>query len=309
MKLESTPQPILLEHYRSPDYVVSEVDLHFELGEQLTRIRSKLQISRRSHDSAAKAPALFLNGENLKLEKIEINGRELSASEFQLTENSLVVLNPPENFELQTICTNQPAKNLACEGLYLSGPAANKIFCTQCEAESFRKITFYPDRPDVMAVFTVTIVADKQRYPALLSNGNLISMSELPGGQHQAVWHDPFKKPCYLFALVAGNLERIEDTYLTTSGRKVKLQIFARKGLETRCYHAMHSLKQAMKWDEDVFGLEYDLDIFMIVVAEDFNMGAMENKGLNVFNANYVLANPETATDADFDAVVSGRWT
>ena len=179
------------------------------------------------------------------------------------------------------------------------------MFCTQCEAESFRRITYFLDRPDVMAVYTVTIEADRARYPILLSNGNRTSQRELPGGRHEATWHDPFKKPCYLFALVAGDLGVLEDKFKTRSGRDVQLQIFSRKGLEDRCQHAMNALKWSMKWDEDTYGLEYDLDIFMIVVAEDFNMGAMENKGLNIFNANYVLAKSETATDHDFNSIAS----
>ena len=304
MKTEAVPKLILLKDYRQPDFWIKTVDLKFDLHEDLARVHAKLTIIRNAAQTASKSAPLVLNGEQLHLEKVLINGRELSEAEYTVTDKLLTIETQLESFTLETISTNEPAKNLACEGLYFSGPTGNRIFCTQCEAESFRRITYFLDRPDVMAIYTVTIEADLEKYPVILSNGNPISHKNLGNGRHQAVWHDPHKKPCYLFALVAGDVAMIEDHYVTLSGRKVKLQIFARRGLEDRCWHAMKSIQRSMKWDEDTYGLEYDLDIFMIVVAEDFNMGAMENKGLNVFNANYVLANPQTATDADYDSIL-----
>lgn len=294
---------ILLKDYRQPDYWIPTTQLDFELGESVTRVRSRLEVKRNLASRQPNAP-LILNGEHLKLVSIAVAGRSLSANEYALTDTHLTVPSVPEQFTLEIEVEIEPQKNLACEGLYRSG-GENGIFCTQCEAEAFRRITYFLDRPDVMSVFTVSINADKTKYPILLSNGNPVERRELANGRHEVIWHDPHKKPCYLFALVAGSLGVLEDKFVTKSGREVKLQIFARGGLEPRCEHAMNSLKWAMKWDEDAYGLEYDLDIFMVVVAEDFNMGAMENKGLNVFNANYVLANPETATDHDYNAIMA----
>ncbi len=305
MKTETAPKPILLKEYRQPDFWISTVDLKFDLHEDHARVHATLAVVRNVDQKISAAAPLVLNGEQLKLEKVLLDGRELSADEYTVDEKFLTIKTALNQFTLETISTNEPAKNLACEGLYLSGPKGNQIFCTQCEAESFRRITYFLDRPDVMAIYTVTIEADLTKYPVLLSNGNPISQKTLGNGRHQAVWNDPHKKPAYLFALVAGDLAVIEDHYVTQSGRNVKLQIFARRGLEDRCWHAMKSIQKSMKWDEETYGLEYDLDIFMIVVAEDFNMGAMENKGLNIFNANYVLANPQTATDADYDSILS----
>jgi aminopeptidase N len=300
---KNVPKAILLKDYQQPDYWIPTTQLDFELGDSFTRVRSRLEINRNSASSRSNAP-LVLNGEHLKLISVAVNGRVLSNGEYIVTIPQLTIPNVPENFVLEIEVEIEPQKNLACEGLYRSG-GENGIFCTQCEAEAFRRITYFLDRPDVMSVFTVTIAADKAKYPILLSNGNLVNRRELGNGRQEVTWHDPHKKPCYLFALVAGNLGVLEDKFTTKSGHEVKLQIFARRGLEPRCEHAMNSLKWAMKWDEDVYGLEYDLDIFMVVVAEDFNMGAMENKGLNVFNANYVLANPETATDHDYNAIMA----
>lgn len=299
MKAEAVPQPILLKDYRQPDYWIPETALTFELGDEATQVQSTLTVVR-NETADADAP-LVLNGEELKLLSVAIDGHTLTPDQYSVEDGLLKIPNVSSSFRLSIETEIHPEKNLSCEGLYKSGG----IFCTQCEAESFRKITFFPDRPDVMSVFTVTVRADRAKYPILLSNGNPVSNCELPNGRHEAVWHDPFKKPAYLFALVAGDLGVLKDTFTTRSGRNVKLEIYARHGLQDRCRHAMDSLKWSMKWDEDVYGLEYDLDIFMIVVAEDFNMGAMENKGLNVFNANYVLANPETATDSDFDGIMA----
>ena len=297
MKTEVTPRPIYLKDYREPDFWIPKVALTFELGDEITRVQSVLTLERNAN--AAKDASLTLNGEQLKLVSVKIDGRALAATDYSLTEHSLTLKNLPEKCELAIETELEPHKNLSCEGLYRS----SGIFCTQCEAESFRRITYFSDRPDVMSVYTVTVRAEKAKYPMLLSNGNPVSRRDLDAGRHEVVWHDPHRKPCYLFALVAGDMGVYSDTFRTRSGRDVKLEIYARKGLQDRCTHAMESLKWSMKWDEDVYGLEYDLDIFMIVVAEDFNMGAMENKGLNVFNANYVLAKPETATDADFDGI------
>jgi aminopeptidase N len=301
MKTEAKPNPIYLKDYRQPDFWIPKVDLHFDLHEEFARVRSRLTLERNSSQAASTKAPLVLNGELLKLEKVSIDGRELKASEYTVTDTHLTIASVPDRFVLETVVTNEPHKNLACEGLYRS----SGMFCTQCEAESFRRITYFIDRPDVMSSYTVTIEAEEAKYPLLLSNGNPVSKRSLGNGRHEAVWQDPHKKPSYLFALVAGDLGKISDTFVTRSGRQVKLEIYARKGLEDRCKHAMDSLKMSMKWDEDTYGLEYDLDIFMIVVAEDFNMGAMENKGLNIFNANYVLAKPETATDADYAGILS----
>src|SRR5690606_20484120 len=215
--------------------------------------------------------------------------------------------NPPASFVLEIGTRINPKANTHLSGLYIS----NNVFCTQCEAEGFRRITYFPDRPDVMAVYRTTIRADRRNYPVLLSNGNLVEQGELPDGRHYAVWDDPFPKPCYLFALVAGDLAVNEDSFPTRSGRKVRLRIFVEHGKEGRTAYAMDSLKRAMRWDETRFGLEYDLDLFNIVAVSDFNMGAMENKSLNVFNDKYILADPDTATDADYagvEAVVAHEY-
>lgn len=298
---DAAPQAIHLKDYRQPDFWIPTVDLHFNLGEEKTIVRSRLLLERNSGQKGSEKAPLVLNGEHLKLISVKVDDRLLKEGEYTTTPQTLNLENVPDKFVLETVVEIEPQKNLSCEGLYKS----SGMFCTQCEAESFRRITYFSDRPDVMSTYTVTIEADKTKYPLLLSNGNPVAQRDLAGGRHEAVWQDPHRKPCYLFALVAGDLGVLEDSFTTRSGRKVKLQIFARHGLQDRCQHAMDSLKWSMKWDEDVYGLEYDLDIFMIVVAEDFNMGAMENKGLNVFNANYVLAKPETATDGDYDGILA----
>jgi aminopeptidase N len=302
---DSAPAPIFLKDYRQPDFWIPKVELHFNLGDEegeaITVVRSKLVLERNSTQKISKTAPLILSGEGLKLASIAIDGRKLGINEYALTPTSLTLSGVPDKFFLEIETELEPQKNLACEGLYKS----SGMYCTQCEAESFRKITYFLDRPDVMSVYSVTIEANKAAYPVLLSNGNPIAKKDLPGGRHEIVWHDPFKKPSYLFALVAGNLGVLEDRFKTRSGREVALKIFSKHGLESRCQHAMDSLKWSLKWDEDTYGLEYDLDIFMIVVAEDFNMGAMENKGLNIFNASYILANPQTATDHDFSAITA----
>jgi aminopeptidase N len=296
---EHTPNTVYLKDYTPPDYLIETVDLFFELDEENTRVTSKLRI-RRNPESPGEHRELELDGEQLVLESIRLNGRNLNAPEYRLSEESLVLPSVPDRpFELEIVTRINPKANTALEGLYLS----KDMLCTQCEAQGFRKITYFADRPDVMAKYTTTIVADKSRYPVLLSNGNRIATGELKNGRHWVKWEDPFKKPSYLFALVAGRLECLEDRYVTCSGREVTLQIFVEKHDLDKCDHAMQSLKNAMRWDEENFGREYDLDLYMIVAVSHFNMGAMENKGLNIFNTKYVLARPDTATDADYEHI------
>ncbi len=291
------PQTIRLEEYRAPAFLVSTVDLTFELGDEFTDVTSRLRLHA---NPAGDSGPLVLDGEKLELRSLKLNGRTLNTGDYSLSEIALTILNPPGGeLNLEIVTRIKPQENLTLEGLYKSGG----MYCTQCEAQGFRRITYYPDRPDVMAIFTTTIIAERERYPVLLSNGNLIEKKNLPDGRHSAKWNDPFKKPAYLYALVAGDLARTDDHFVTRSGRKVKLEIYTDKGNENRTAHAMSSLKKSMKWDEDTFGLEYDLDIFMIVAVNDFNFGAMENKGLNIFNSNYVLANPVTATDTDYENI------
>ncbi len=288
--------PIYLKDYQPPAYLVESVELIFELGEESTLVKSRLELSR---NPAGKGGPLVLDGKDLVLRGLHLDRRTLPADEYEVSEESLTVFDVPERFQLMVETEINPKENTSLEGLYTS----SGNFCTQCEAQGFRKITYYPDRPDVMAHFTVSIVADKEKYPVLLSNGNLVTSLDLPDGRYLARWEDPFKKPSYLFALVAGDLVRIEDAFVTASGREVQLHIYVEERNRDRCDHAMASLKKAMRWDEETFGLEYDLDIYMILAVDDFNMGAMENKGLNIFNSKYVLARPETATDADFQAI------
>lgn len=296
MKLDqdsSKPPRIYLKDYQAPAYAISQVQLHFNLFPSATRVKAKLNLKKLKNEP------LVLNGKDLKLISILLNEKPLAISEYAVTETDLTISNTPSEFTLETEVEINPEANKSCEGLYLSGG----IFATQCEAESFRKITYFIDRPDVMTTYTVHIEAEKQKYPYLLSNGDLIEKKDLGNGRHTATWKDPFKKPSYLFALVAGDMGVIEDSFTTKSGKKVKLEVFAPHGKQSRCYHAMESLKKSMKWDEDRFNLEYDLSQFMIVSIDDFNMGAMENKGLNVFNSRLVLADPQSATDHDFDLI------
>ncbi len=293
-----SPQTIRLSDYKAPSFWVSTIDLTFELGDEYTDVCARTNLHRNNDGPAG---PLVLDGQKMELRSIHLNGKTLAPSVDYITDaHSLTVLQPPSGeLNLEIVTRLKPQENLSLEGLYKS----QGMFCTQCEAQGFRTITYYPDRPDVMAVFTTTIIADKARYPVLLSNGNLIEKQDLDGGRHSAKWNDPFKKPAYLYALVAGDLAHTEDHYTTRSGRRVKLEIYTDKGNESRTGHAMTSLKKSMKWDEDTFGLEYDLDIFMIVAVDDFNFGAMENKGLNIFNSNYVLANAATATDTDYENI------
>jgi aminopeptidase N len=280
--------------YQAPDYTIHRVELDIDLHEHASRVISVMEVERKG---GADRP-LVLDGESLTLEKIKINGSVLSEDDYSLREGQLQINSLPQSdtFTLHIETRVDPANNTALEGLYKSGGA----YCTQCEAEGFRRITYYLDRPDVLAVFTTTIHADKQSYPQLLSNGNKIDSGEESEGRHWVKWHDPHPKPCYLFAVVAGDFDVLEDSFTTSEGRKVALELFVDKGNLGRAEFAMQSLKAAMKWDEERFGLVYDLDIYMVVAVEFFNMGAMENKGLNIFNAKYVLADPLTATDQDF---------
>jgi aminopeptidase N len=289
------PRAIALKDYRAPDYRISEIALSFALDPEATRVTATSKVSR-----VGDGP-LVLNGEHMTLVSVAIDGKPLAADAYKLDAETLTIAALPAQFTLKIVTEIAPAKNTALEGLY----TAKGIFCTQCEAEGFRRITYFLDRPDVLAVYTTRIEADKKKYPVLLSNGNPIDSGALAGGRHFAVWNDPFPKPCYLFALVAGDLGVLRDTFVTMSGRKVALAIYVEHGNESKVAYAMDSLKRAMKWDEEKYGREYDLDIFMIVAVSAFNFGAMENKGLNIFNERLVLASPDTATDDDYGRIES----
>jgi aminopeptidase N len=291
-----TPRPILLKDYRPPGYLIDSVNLDVSLHRTRTRVVSRLKV--RPSSAVARPGPLRLDGELLELESIKVNGRPLRPrKDYTLAEKELVIGAPPKSaFEVETVTYCNPDANKALTGLYLS----KGIYCTQCEAQGFRRITYFLDRPDVLATYTVRIEADRNEAPVLLSNGNPVERGTLPGERHYAVWRDPHPKPCYLFALVGGNLASVASDFSTASGKRVDLRIYVEAGKESRCAWAMESLKRAMKWDEERFGREYDLDVFNIVAVSDFNMGAMENKGLNIFNDALVLASPETATDYAF---------
>ncbi|MFZ2169690.1 MAG: aminopeptidase N [Methylococcaceae bacterium] len=298
---DANPQTIYLKDYTVPDYLIHNVELNFTLDDENTRVISRLTMSRNPASRSTDA-SLILSGENLTLISVVLNDENrLNEQHYLQTQDSLIIHEVPQhrNFVLTIENTINPKANTALEGLYLS----NSMLCTQCEAEGFRKITYFLDRPDVMARFTTTLTGDKDRYPVLLSNGNKIAQGELEHNRHWVTWEDPFNKPCYLFALVAGQLDCIEDSFTTQSGRQISLQIFVEKHDLDKCAHAMQSLKNAMCWDEQVYGREYDLDLYMIVAVGHFNMGAMENKGLNIFNTKFVLARPDTATDSDYEHI------
>jgi aminopeptidase N len=297
MYKNATPNTIYLKDYHPSAFLIENVDLYFDLREKKTIVRSRLVMRR--HPEADRSESLWLDGEELKLLAISIDGKVLTKKHYLLESNGLRIHSLPNRFVLETEVELAPQNNTALEGLYLS----NGLYCTQCEAQGFRRITYYIDRPDVMARFRTTIEADAGQFPVLLSNGNPHNPEALPQGRHRITWEDPFLKPAYLFALVAGDLALLEDRFTTASGREIALRIYSEPHNIGKCGFAMRSLKQAMRWDEEHYGREYDLDIFMIVAVNDFNMGAMENKGLNIFNAKLLLANPATATDSDYQAI------
>ncbi|MDO6823743.1 aminopeptidase N [Marinobacter sp. 1_MG-2023] len=292
------PKTIHLSEYKVPSYLVDSVDLRFELFEDGARVHSTLSVRRNPESTDGSAP-LTLDGDSLKLERVALNGEELTASAYEDTGDQLVIAKVPAEFELTVVTWIEPQNNTRLEGLYKS----SGMFCTQCEAEGFRCITYFPDRPDVMARYRTRIEADKRSCPVLLSNGNDVERGDLENGRHFVTWEDPFPKPSYLFALVAGDLVEKQDTFRTCSGRDIDLRIYVEPRNAAKCEHAMDSLKRSMRWDEEAYGREYDLDIFMIVAVDDFNMGAMENKGLNIFNSSCVLASQETATDLAFQRI------
>ena len=291
--LDQQAKTIYLKDYQAPEFLIDHVDLTFELDEETTRVVSVLQLKRQVVGGSS---PLVLSGEVLELGGVKIDNALIDDFSYTVTDTALTLPDVPDVFTLEIETFIKPQENFSLEGLFKS----SGNYCTQCEAEGFRKITYFLDRPDVMALFTTTIIADKAKYPVLLSNGNLLDAGHFDNGRHWAKWQDPYKKPCYLFALVAGDLAFIEDHYQTMSGRNVQLRIYVQHHNIDKCDFAMVSLKKSMQWDEETFGREYDLDVYNIVAVDDFNMGAMENKGLNVFNSKYVLARQVTATDTDF---------
>ena len=302
---DAQPKAIHLSEYRPPNHTITDAHLTFDLRDGVTEVTARLRVERKG-DSAT----LQLDGQELELLSVAVDGRALSSNEYRVDDDSLTLFDVPAACELTIATRIHPEQNVALEGLYKSGGRSGGMYCTQCEAEGFRKITYYLDRPDVLARFTTTIVADS-RYPTLLSNGNLIDDHRTSDGRRSVTWQDPFPKPSYLFALVAGDLALLRDEFVTMSGRRVELRIYSEPHNISQCEYAMGALKRAMRWDEEVYGREYDLDIFMIVAVEDFNMGAMENKGLNIFNTSCVLASPDTATDLAYqhvEAVVAHEY-
>ena len=293
----------ILADYQTSDFSIATIDLTFELSDSATIVTNVMKVSKVNND----CDVLVLNGEHLTLLSLTLDGEVIEKDGYQLTNELLKIPVSQSEFKITVVTEINPLENTALEGLFKSGGA----FCTQCEAEGFRRISYYLDRPDVMAKFTTKIIADKSQYPFLLSNGNKIAEGDLPNGQHFVTWQDPFLKPCYLFALVAGDFDLLTDSYQTSSGRNVALEIFVDRGNLFKAHHAMASLKKSMQWDEETFGLEYDLDIYMIVAVDFFNMGAMENKGLNVFNSKFVLADQKSATDTDYfniEAVIAHEY-
>ncbi|MDB5741166.1 MAG: aminopeptidase [Alphaproteobacteria bacterium] len=290
------PRAIHLSDYQAPEFRIKTVHLDFALDPEATRVTATLAIERQSGSGP-----LVLNGEEQKLLSVTLDSKALAAGDYLLDDKSLTVPRVPASFTLEITSEINPAANTALEGLFLS----SGMFCTQCEPEGFRRIAYFLDRPDNLSVFTARVEATKEQYPVLLSNGNRTDHGDLAGGRHFAVWHDPFPKPSYLFALVAGDLGSIHDSFTTMSGRRIELAVYVEHGNEPRATYAMGALKRSMKWDEEAYGREYDLDIFMIVAVSAFNMGAMENKGLNIFNDKVLLASPETATDDDYARIES----
>jgi len=295
----NTPKTVYLKDYCPPAYLVDSIKLVVDLRDQETVVTATLQCRLNPKAQTEKKQPLVLLGKKLILQSITLDNQILTPEQYEINEESLTIFEVPLTFSLTIQTLIYPDKNTELTGLYKT----NDLFCTQCEAEGFRRITYYPDRPDVLSRFTTTIIADKKQYPVLLSNGNLIAQKAIDERRHSVTWEDPFLKPCYLFALVAGDLAAVEDHFLTRSGRLVTLKIYVERENQDKCQHAMEALKKAMKWDEETYDREYDLDIYMIVAVNDFNAGAMENKGLNIFNAKYILARPETATDDDYQAI------
>ncbi|ASY62122.1 Membrane alanine aminopeptidase N [Sinorhizobium sojae CCBAU 05684] len=303
----NTGQIVHLEDYRPTDFVLERVDLTFELDPKETKVEARLIFHRR--EGASPSAPLVLDGDELTMTGLLLDQEEIPGALYEVRGDTLTIRGLPETvpFEITVTTVLSPETNTKLMGLYRT----SNVYCTQCEAEGFRRITYFPDRPDVLAVYTVNIIADKATAPLLLSNGNYLGGADMGDGRHFASWFDPHPKPSYLFALVAGDLGVVEDKFMTASGREVALKIYVEHGKEPRAAYAMDALKRAMKWDEEVFDREYDLDIFMIVAVSDFNMGAMENKGLNVFNDKYVLADPDTATDADYaniEAIIAHEY-
>ena len=291
------PKKIELKDYQSPDFRFENVQLSFDLNDDFCLVTCEIEI----HKVNPHSKTMTLDGVDLDLKSIEINGETLPLSRFTKTSENLTVLDVPDRFHLKTVVSLKPQENTSLEGLYRSG----NLFATQCEAQGFRKITYFLDRPDVMTTYKVSIEADRKKYPHLLSNGDRIQNEERPNGRHRVTWKDPFRKPCYLFALIAGDLAVVKNTFKTRSGKNVNLEIYVAHGQQDRCGFAMESLKKSMQWDEERFGREYDLSTYMIVAVDDFNAGAMENKGLNVFNSRLVLADAKTAADANYFAIES----
>ena len=299
MMSENSPKVKYLKDYKKPDYKIEAVHLDFDLDEENTQVSSTMKIKSDYDASTGEVRPLHLDGDELTLTGIAINGRPLEPEEYVVDDKGLTILNPPKEFELSIGTEIHPKANTKLEGLYVS----NGMFCTQCEPEGFRRITYYPDHPDCMSVFTTTIRADKDKLPCLLSNGNMIKEEQMEDGRTAVTWYDPFPKPSYLFALVGGDLDYINDKFVTMSGREVTLGVYANKGQKDKLGYTMDSIKRSMAWDEQAFGREYDLDLFNLVAVSDFNQGAMENKGLNIFNSSYVIADAHTATDEDYAGI------
>ena len=292
------PKAKFRKDYRQPDFTITDIYLDFQLDPEETLVTSRLSVQRKKPE----ATSLRLDGHSFQLVSVKLNGETFSNYQQDNESLTLSLENfPSDQFELEIKTLLQPSKNTSLQGLYQSGDG----ICTQCEAEGFRQITYMLDRPDVLAKYRTKLTACKSKYPYLLSNGNRIAQGDLDDGRHWVEWEDPFLKPSYLFAVVAGDFDLLQDKFTTMSGREVDLEIYVDRGNLDRASWAMASLKRSMKWDEERFGLEYDLDIYMIVAVDFFNMGAMENKGLNIFNSKFVLANPQTATDEDYMNVES----
>ena len=290
----SSRKKVYLKDYQSPPYAITHIHMTFDLFEDKAVVTTVNSVTKLSTEAAP----LILSGKSLCLQSLTLDGQTVP---YEITEQELRLQPTKDNFTLTVVTEVYPQSNTSLEGLYKS----NGMFCTQCEAEGFRRITYSIDRPDNMSLYTTTIMAEKRLYPVMLSNGNKVDEKDLENGRHLITWEDPFYKPSYLFALVAGDLEVLESNFTTTSNRKVALQIFTEHGRKDQCHHAMSSLKKAMRWDEDTYGLIYDLDIFMIVAVDSFNAGAMENKGLNIFNSSLVMASPESASDSRYHAIES----